>query len=487
MAEGRRSRRGPLGWATELIAAALLVLMAVSLSTIALDGRPLSAVDEPTHFDNVIQLQHDTYPHRGSLYTQRTVNEWACGVGHEVGPLGKECGDPKLGPELLPMTKYTTGYIHYPTYFVALLAGTKVVHAVDSKVPLIGALRLSSTVILLAGVVACWLLATSLGLGGARKLAVTFAPVAAPGILTYGPMVNPGSAATLCGALVALGGFAWMRSRRWFWGYLAAALLASCVAATASLTVGVFAIVSGVTWLAGLLGVRTMRDWQVRWWHLLLQAVVFLGPVLVWEQVISARATVPDSVVYAVVAVASTTALISGALAELTTLHSPWTDVGALGETDGDLLGTYVRALGYGLPSLVTVLVFGTLALAALGAFGRVRRHLVDASATDAPAADAPAPDGARARLARHWPTWLTGDRLVVVALLFVVFVFPPALRLSNAANFGLDYAIVPRYLISLAPIAVLLAVRQVRGSGVPRVLALISMTTIVGVCLTAW
>lgn len=447
--------RAALAWrhGPDVLAAAVFALMAASLLTIAVQGRPLSVVDEPTHYDNAIRVERGEYPHRGSVYTMAMVDEWACGVGHETGRLPVPCGDPELRQDYLPMTRWTTGYIHYPTYFVEVAAGSRALAVVDDSMTRIDRMRVVSTLLLLAGVAVSWLLARSNGLSGSRRLAVTFAPVAAPGILFYGPMVNPGAAATLCGALVAWTGLRWLRRGTGFWWYAAASLYASVTAATSSLAVGVVALATGIAWLAGFGGRRLLGELQVRWWQLLVQALVFLGPVVAWGQVIEAQATVPNEVVYAVVAVTSTTRLIAGSVQELTTLHSPWQDVVNLAADKG-LVEQLLRAPGYGLPVLVTVLVFGLLLQTALGE--------------------------------RSGPT-APGHRLLVVSLLLVVFLFPPALRLSNAMNFGVDFGIVARYLISLAPFAVLLAVQGLRGTGVPRFLAAISLVTIVGACVTAW
>lgn len=413
--------------------------------------RPMSIVDEHVHLDTHAAVHRRTYPHRGSLMGPEVVDEWACGVGHEGGSTAVPCGDPTLGPGSLPSGQYTSGYIHYPTYFVAAEVFREGVGAVGLRPGWVTAYRHFATVMTLLGVVACFAVARSLGLWGSALVAATFAPVASASILLYGVIANPTSSAVLTGALIAGAGLRWALAGRGFWWLVAATALAAATAVTQSLPAGVFMVAAVLVIVLRRRGWTVDGPWVPRWWHVGVLAVVVVAPVLVYGHHIESSASRSDHDLYAFASYDGPEDVVAGGVWELSILHSPWHENVSL-VSDGNLLQVLARSAVQGLPAWTTLLVIGLLVLVAVAGL-------------------------------RSGPRAVTVPGLLAIGAFVVLQLYPPALRLSNALNAGIDYPVVARYSIGLAPVLVLLAVLVRPGGRWPvRVLALLATASVVGI-----
>jgi hypothetical protein len=487
-ARARPSRRDAV---TLLVVAGFVLYLLVSLMRLAADDHPMSFIDEHTHLDTQFKVHNGTFPHRGSLYGPLVIDEWACGVSHQAGPTLVPCGDPALGPDDLVSGKYTTGYIHYPTYFVGGEAFRVVSDAVTGDRRPIDVYRQFAALMFTLGVVASAVISWRLGLRGSALVAATFVPSAASGILMFGTMVNPMSTALLAGALIGGATLRWMLTGRGFWLVALATAFAASIAVTDSLPAGsvVLAILFALVLRARGIGLDT--PWRPRWWHAAVLAVVLVAPIVGFGQVIAGRATVPDTALYGGFGFQSWTPVLVGSLRELAVLHNPWQEGSILEIADNDTSSLLVRSVGYGIPEWVTVLVLGCVALVALG-LGRqaltVRRPVAGADASTSPA-DEVRPDtsgGVADGAAR--PRQVRTIGVLATALLAGIVLYPPALRLSNALTAGVDNGIVARYSIAFAPLLLwvaLLATRPLRGYS--RLLAGLGLLSVVALCVSAW
>lgn len=466
----RRSRLiGRDRWAA-LLLAALIVYLIASLVRIAVNGHPLSMIDEHVHLDTQFKVHHGTYPHRGSLYGRDLINEWACGVGHEAGPLSKPCGDPTLGPADLPSGKYTPGYIHYPTYFLGGETFRRLVDSVAGPRDPLDLYRSFAALVMGLGVIICGVISWRLRLRGLALVAGTLVPVAAASILMYGTIVNPTSTAVLTGALVAGAGLRWTLTGRGYGWLLGASAVAACVAVTDSIPAGGFLIAIVAALVLRRRGYALDTPWRPRWWHAALLAGVLVVPILIWGRVISSQATVPNSTLYGAYGFDSWTPVLAHTIRELFSIHSPWNGAITLETTAAHPVALLVRGFGYGIPLWITVLVFATLILGALGTL--TRPSTADESRQESV-------DG-RKRLSTL--------RVLTASALAGVVLYPPALQLSNAVNEGINNGIVDRYSISFAPLLVWLALLTTRDRPViGRILGALGALCVVAVAATAW
>lgn len=212
----RRSRtRRHRNIAPTVVLAVVLAILGISLVKIAASGGPMSVIDEHVHYDYTVALGHDEMPNRGRIYSDEVIWEWMCGVGHHAGkPVS--CGD-TMSAEILPSGKYSTAYIHYPTYFKGAEGARYVLESVFGERRPIDYLRVFSALAMTLGAVACAFFARRLGLRGWAVLAATCAPIAASMILVLDTNVNPNVLATVAGALVAGTGLGWVREGKGFW------------------------------------------------------------------------------------------------------------------------------------------------------------------------------------------------------------------------------------------------------------------------------
>lgn len=488
-AGARPSRRDAV---TLVVVVGFVAYLLVSLMRLAADDHPMSFIDEHTHLDTQFKVHNGTFPHRGSLYGPAVIDEWACGVSHQAGPTLVPCGDPALGPDDLVSGKYTTGYIHYPTYFVGGEAFRVVSDAVTGDRRPIDVYRQFGALMFALGVAASAVISWRLGLRGSSLVAATFVPAAASGILMFGTMVNPMSTALLAGALIGGAALRWMLTGRGFWLVALATACAASIAVTDSLPAGsvVLAILFALVLRARGIGLDT--PWRPRWWHAAVLAVVLVAPILGFGQVIARRATVPDTALYGGFGFESWTPVLVGSLRELAVLHNPWQEGSILEIADNDTSSLFVRSVGYGIPEWVAVLVLGCVALVALG----LGRHLLaargstdgaDPSTSTAGEVPPGSPDGAVASGTTR-PRQVRTLGVLAAALLAGIVLYPPALRLSNALTAGVDNGIVARYSIAFAPLLLwvaLLATRPLRGYS--RLLAGLGLLSVVALCVSAW
>ncbi|NYE35101.1 hypothetical protein F4692_000205 [Nocardioides cavernae] len=465
-----RARRGTLR-AHVLLAVALAVI-AIGLVVRAGESMPMSAVDEHMHLDTHVRVHEGGYPHRGSLMTMDVVREWACGVGHEAGAAMAPCDHPDLGPNSLPSGIYTTGYIHYPTYFVVGEAYRAVEDAVADPDSWVDTYRRYAALVTIAGLLVCLLAGRSLGFRGAALLAATLGPSAAAGILLFGTIANPQAAAVLVGALIAWSGIRWMQTGRGFWWLAAATALASGVAVTHSLPAGAFILAILGAVVLRRFGWRVTGPWDPRWWQAAVLGAVVVLPVLVFGWWISSHATITNDELYAFVALDSWQTVVAGAAEELVNIHSPWYVTGSLGiGVDGTFFQRLLRAGSGGLPMWQTIAVYAVLAVctARFGAHVLGRRHAGSEAGPGSPRTFSP-------------------TALLTACTLVGVMVYPVLLRVSNALNVGFDFPVVARYSIGFAPLMVWLVLLLVRGRPVVVVsLAALAAATPLAVGLAIW
>lgn len=449
---------------------AVVAFVTLSMVRIAVSGLPMSVVDEHIHLDTAYEVHAGSYPHRGSLMSDAIVQEWACGVGHEAGGPAVPCGDPSLGADSLPSGRYTTGYIHYPTYFWGGEAFRWLVLPHGGDHGLVDAYRAWSAVLIGLGLLACAGMGLAAGLRGSALWAATLLPVAASGTFLMGTLVNPASTALLCGALVAATGLAWMRRGRGFGWFAAATGLASVVAVTDVLPVGAFLLAVVVVRLGPRVGLRVPQTrWQPRWWQFAVLCALVLAPVVAWGRVIAARATVDNEALYGVFPSFGLRGLLGGIAEELFHLHTPWYEAERLLGRDSGPVVLVLRQPSLGIPDLVTVVVLGLLAACVVGLVRR-RSPLDEGAEPDSE----PGPDG-------------RVEHLLAACTLVTLVLYPVALRISNTATFGFDYGIVNRYSIPFAPLLTLLVLLLVPGRLTSRVLATLAVVCVAGLCAVAY
>ncbi len=407
----------------------------------------MSAVDEHVHLDTHVRVHEGGYPHRGSVMTMDVVREWACGVGHEAGAAMAPCDHPDLGPNSLPSGIYSTGYIHYPTYFVVAEAYRSLEDSLADPDSWVDTYRRYAAMVTLAGLLVCLAGAWSLGLRRAALAAGALGPSATAGILLYGTIANPQSAAVLAGALIAWSGLRWMLTGRGFWWLAAATAFASLVAVTHSLPAGAFMLAIIAALILRRAGWRVAGRWDPRWWQLGVLTVIVVAPVIVFGWWISAQATISNEELYAFAALDSWHTVAAGAVEELSTLHSPWYATGSLGiGADGTLTQRLVRSGVQGLPLWQTLAVFAVVVTVSVRLVTDV--HLARRS-TD--------------RVATVEPPVVSPTALLTFCTLVGLLVYPVLLRVSNAVNVGFDFPVVARYSIGFAPLLMWVVLLELR------------------------
>ena len=186
--------------------------------------------------------------------------------------------------------------------------------------------------------------------------------------MLFGTIANPQSAAVLLGALIAVSGLRWMQTGQGFWWLAAATALASVVAVTHSLPAGAFMVAIVAALLLRRSGWRLAGDWEPRWWQLGVLTAIVVAPVIVFGRSISARATLSNAELYAFAPLDSWRSVLTGALQEVSVLHSPWYPSGSLGGGEGTpLVQRLLRASVDGLPTWLTVAVFALVVVTARG------------------------------------------------------------------------------------------------------------------------
>lgn len=448
-----------------VVALAFLVI-AIGLVRAATNGHPMSVVDEHTHLDTAFKVHDGTYPYRGALYSQQLVEEWACGVGHDGGATLAPCGHPDLGPVSLPSGQLTSGYIHYPTYFLLAEGFRAAVDPVTELDP-VATYRLFSSLTAMLGIATCGFVGWRLGLRGAALLAAATLPSAASALLLYGEAFNPMSLTVAVSAAFAGFALTWVRTGRGYWGVVFTTVLAAGLSVTTSLPAGamVLTVLAGVVLRAR--GRPVPGPWQPRLWHAGLLGVVLVTPIVVFNRVIESRATVDNSALYSFSPTTGAGATTVGFVGELVSLHTPWINGDSLRVRSGHLVPELLRAAVVGLPLMLTIAVFGGLVWA-LVARTRDRDRDRDGNGSGGgPLSPA--------------------ERLLAVGTLAGLMLYAPLLRVSNAMTFGLDFPIVSRYSTAFAPLLVLLLLASVRSGTVLRVLAAAGTVSLVGLSMAGY
>lgn len=448
---------------TLIACVAIIVLFSFGLVRLALDGHPLSVIDEHIHFDYAVRIAQGELPWLGALLGPELLDEWACGVGHEGGGLPYPCGDPRLSVDDIPSGKYSSGYAHYPTYFLGAAAANAIWIWLTGASDPLAAYRTFSAITLILGVVSCAVFGWLVGLRTWRLVAATFIPVAASMIVFAATIVNPSSTAILAGSLIAGTGILWMqRGRGFIWLALSAAF-GAVIAVTDSLAIGGFGFAMLIALIAPRLGWAMGDVWRPRWWQLGTLIAISVAPIVLWGQYIRATATVPNSTLYGFIPVSGKKDILIGATQELAALHTPWRETGGIWSDPSGFVPSLLNAVSLGIPLWITVLVIGAIVVA-LGAvsFGRpirgVRRPV------DAPRR--------------------AFDPIVLLAIgtLATLVLYPPALRISNWVTFGFNFGIVERYSNTLAPLLVLLALLLLPRTWYARALAITGSLGAIGV-----
>ncbi len=454
-----------------------LLLTLVTTWRLAGEGKPLSAVDEVAHADTAFKVHRGTYPYRGADVGQPLVDTWTCYSGHQSLSWRARCGSAKAVPRRVPQTtgSRTTGYIHYPTYFVAGEGFRRAHDAVAGKARWeIDTYRQFAAVVFVVGMALCAYVARRLGLGASGQVAAAFIPVAAPSVLVYSTMVNPMSAAVLCGAVVAGAGLRWLLTGRGFGWVAAATAFSAAVAVTASLPAGVLLVAVLLGLVLRLRGRRFNTPWDPRWWHAAVLAALLVVPILAYGAVIDARATIDDATLYAAYARAGWDQVALGVWAEIFASHLPWIEDGSLVRPELGTLRTYVRAAGTGMPLIVTAMVAGGLVAGATGVLRRVDPPSRPAATGEAPGEPVRQP--------------VRVLQLAAASALLGLLAYPPLLRLLNAINVGIDYPVVSRYSISLVPFFVLVVLLLARDHPwFARILATVGTIAVAAWCVSAW
>ncbi|HEX2896365.1 MAG TPA: hypothetical protein VHO29_20345 [Marmoricola sp.] len=463
--------------------ALVFVFLTIGLLATAAAGRPMSMIDEHIHLDTQFKVHDHTFPHRGSLLGPELVHEWACGVGHEAGPTTVPCGSPDLGPGSIPSGKYTSGYIHYPTWFIGgevFRAGYTAVFGARRPIDIY---RQYAAVVMLAGVACCAVASWRMGLRGSALMAGTFTPVAASSILMFGTQVNPNSAAVLCGALIGGAGLSWVRTGRGFWKLALGTAFASVVSIISTLPVGAFLILMTTVLLLGRRNWTLPGPWQPRWSQVFALGALVLVPVYVWGRVTSAQATVSNKTLYGFFAIKQPSDVAVGAVRELFTLHDPWTEGDVLNAPAGHVVLGLLRAPAYGVPFLVSVIVLGTLLWVA------VERHLACRSRTPSvPDAAGTSAESTTAVGGRPAAKTLPVAQMAVWSALAALILYPPALRIWLALSAGFEHGVVSRYSIAFTPLLTWLALDTLRDSRrMTRVLAAVAVTGVVALAAVGY
>ncbi|WP_404431835.1 hypothetical protein LG299_15510 [Microbacterium lacus] len=458
------------------IASLILVFLGASLVVIASDDHPMSFLDEHAHYDTALKMHDGELSYRGALYEEEVVDEWACGVGHQAGGLIHGCGDPLLNVRDVTSGQYTSGYIHYPTYFLGAEAFRAVSTAVFGPQSGLTEYRVFSGLLVWLGFAVGGVFAYVLGIRRWGLIAAVTLPAAATSIFVMGTMVTPNSTGPLAGALVAGTGLLWVQRGRGFVWLALASVFAASTAVISSLPVGGFILLIFAASIARARGWQFEGAWRPKFWQALVLGLIVVAPVIAWGRYISATATVSNADVYGPYQLQGWGRVIRGAIQELFAFHSPWTEWNLGMPPSGGPVSVALRAAAGGIPLWVTIAVVGAVVLAVFGVVMKSRGDAGEATGGTGFTADSSLSTVTRVR------TFRTHQMLAAGTLLTIVL-YPAALRVSNALNFGVEFGIVARYSMAFAPLLVLLALILIPQQRFAIVLAGLG---IVGVITTA-
>ncbi len=451
------------------VATVIVLIFGYAMVTLAADDHPLSVLDEHVHLDTQLKIHEGELSFRGALYEEDVVDEWACGIGHEAGGLVHGCGDPALDVRDVTSGEFTTGYIHYPTYFLGAEGFRWVVDSLGFELHDITVYRVFSALLMTLGVIVMGVFAFVLGQRRLGLIAAVSLPVSATSITVMGGMITPNATSILAGALVGGTGLLWIRRGRGFTWLALAAVFAATTAVVNSLVLGGFLFAVLVIWIANKRGWTTAERWSPKLWQLIVLAAIVLLPVVLWGRYISATATVTNAEVYGPYQFSGWSTIGIGAVQELLALHTPWIDWSYAMPSGPEFYSRLLRSVAIGLPLWITVAVFGALLYTAIAADFQ-RRSAVRAL-SEVPRR----PTGTLS---------IDATYLVVVGTLITLVLYPVALRVSNALNFGIDHPIASRYSMPFAALIVLLllcVVKQRRVRLVFAALGVVGVMTAIG------
>lgn len=433
-------------WRFTAVAAFVLTIVSFSsMGAMAIAGMPLSLVDEHIHLDYAVTLQGGNLPYRGAEISDGVVEEWLCGVGHVAGSPAPCSNLQNFEKADLPSGKFSTAYIHFPTYFwAAITFSNAIVSVFPGHLDFLDGLRLFSALLSALGVGIVIVFAGLLGAPRSMQLVAGLLTLSASSLYFFGTVVNPSSAALLTGSLVAGTGMLWLRRGKGFIWLALSTALAGSIAFILTLPSIAFAIFIAVVLLRKRFkrvdSVTTKSQLAIFHWRqpLILLMLGFV-PLFAWVAQISARATVPNSELYGFAPIPGKMALLVNVLSEAFKLHSPW----FVYEESPALTNvvSFSRIMSAGIPFWLTTLIVGSLVFyLAYQIFER--------------------PEAVSSRPISALP----GVPLLVASALFVLVSYPVILRAANAIVSGFDYPIVERYSMGLAPMLILLAVLSVRA-----------------------
>jgi hypothetical protein len=305
--------------------------------------------------------------------------------------------------------------------------------------------------VLLVGLLSLWLLGYVARLKGAHLAALVTLPSAAAIFFLMGGYFNPASANLVLGSLTAVGGLLWLRSKRGYWFFLVATLLSGITAITSALPAG--AIVAYGLWVWGARVLRRPRAtaWQPTWWQLAAASGAVIVPWFLWGRWISASATAGNADLYGFAAVKSIGQVVRGMALEGLSFHSPWFAVPVGTKPAAPTVWfSFAADVQQVLPAVITILVLGAL----------ITRIIMRGPTSETTLENSERND-------------LLG---VATAAVLVLWAYPPVLRVTNALTFGIDYGIVSRYSMSLAPLLVVLVLKLVPQRTFAWLLALAGM-----------
>lgn len=260
-------------WFDVVAMLALIVLAGLAVLPQVAAQSPLSALDEPSHFDYLWNVSNGTVPAAGDAIAPEVVEIWNC-YGNELIPL-PACGT--TGPEsAYPGAAQQYNFGHPPVYYVLTGIAARVVESVTG-LDLLTAARALGAVWLGAGMVVMHLALRRFGLGVMLSVAVAAASGMWWPALSAATFVTndaPFLLTTALGLLVAAG----VQRAQPGW------LTVTALIAVAALAAGVkvmnalpFLALAGACVVLALLPAR-YRPWSGRW-SLLGAAAGMVGAV----------------------------------------------------------------------------------------------------------------------------------------------------------------------------------------------------------------
>lgn len=169
VADAPRSSAGARRWLDVLAIAALLLLALIAVLPQVEKQAPLSALDEPSHFDYAWHASHFEFPAAGDTFAPEVMEAWNC-YGNELLRL-PTCGTTGP-PEAYPALAQQYNFGHPPVYYLVTGLAARAIEAL-SDVDFLTAARAMGAIWLGAGMAVMHLALR--GLGVALPLAASVA------------------------------------------------------------------------------------------------------------------------------------------------------------------------------------------------------------------------------------------------------------------------------------------------------------------------